>query len=86
MRWQVFRKKNMKSKMHKVNDLVERELLRISNDAEDLLSIIQDNDRSLVSRMNQVQMYLQCLQNHYITISELKGQLIQLKENEYKSK
>lgn len=70
----------MKSKMHnQVKDLVERELLRISNDAEDLLSIIQDNDRSLLSRMNQVQMYLQCLQNRYITISELKGQLIQLK-------
>lgn len=66
--------------MHnQVNDLVERELLRISNDAEDLLSIIQDNDRSLVSRMNQVQMFLQSLQNRYITISELKGQVIQLK-------
>lgn len=73
----------MKSKMHnQVNDLVERELLRISNDAEDLLSIIQDDDRSLLSRMNQVQMYLQCMHNHYITISELKGQVIQLKISE----
>lgn len=71
----------MKSKMYsQVNDLAERELLRISNDAEDLLSIIQDNDRSLISRMNQAQTFLRSLHNRYITIAELEGQIIQLKE------
>ena len=58
-----------------VNELTERELQRICDDAEALMSIIQDRDRSLISRLNQVQMLLQSLQNRNITISELKGQI-----------
>lgn len=58
-----------------VSELTERELKRICDDAEALMSIIQDRDRSLISRLNQVQMLLQSLQNRNITISELKGQI-----------
>lgn len=58
-----------------ITELTEKELSRVYDDAEVMMSIIKDSNRPLISRLNQVQAYLQTLQARNITISELKGQI-----------
>lgn len=67
-----------------IEELAERELMRVRDDADAIMSIIDDRNRSLTSRINQVQMFLQGLQARNITISEIKGQIMFLDNNKQK--
>ncbi len=67
----------MKNKCE-INDLAERELLRVQADAEDLIACIQDTNRPIISRLIQVQLHLHRLHTRSIVLAELRGQLVLL--------
>lgn len=55
--------------------LTERELLRVCQEAEMIMSVINDENRSLLSKLNQVQSSLKNLHSLNLAISEWKGQM-----------
>lgn len=58
-----------------ITELTERDLLRVYQEAEMIMSIIKDEKRSLVSKLNQVQSSLNNLHSLNLAISEWKGQI-----------
>lgn len=65
----------MAIKKELITELTERELLRVCQEAEMIMSVINDETRSLVSKLNQVQSSLKNLHSLNLAISEWKGQM-----------
>lgn len=65
----------MAIKKELITELTERELLRVFQEAEMIMSVIKDENRSLVSKLNQVQSSLKNLHSLNLAISEWKGQM-----------
>lgn len=65
----------MAIKKELITELTERELLRVCQEAEMIMSVINDENRSLVSKLNQVQSALKNLHSLNLAISEWKGQM-----------
>lgn len=65
---------NMDSKSQ-ITELTERDLLRVYQEAEMIMSIIKDEERPLISKLNQVQSSLNNLHSLNLAISEWKGQI-----------
>lgn len=65
----------MAIKKELITELTERELIRVFQEAEMIMSVIKDENRSLVSKLNQVQSSLKNLHSLNLAISEWKGQM-----------
>ena len=62
-------------KNSQITELTEMDLLRVYQEAEMMMSIIKDEKRSLISKLNQVQSSLINLHRLNLAISEWKGQI-----------
>ncbi|MGK4223121.1 hypothetical protein [Parabacteroides distasonis] len=58
-----------------ITELTERDLLRIYQEAEMIMSVIKDEERPLMSKLNQVQSSLNNLHSLNLAISEWKGKI-----------